>query len=144
MQKIFLTVALGLVLYLPSTILGQSTASSVPPEDLFEVRVVGAVRNGGLFHVDSTVTISGALALAGGPARQGQGNKVWVFRDGKIITTIQGGATLIAASPIRSGDQLFVVWPSAVPERSRIGRNVGLVAALLATTGAIVLAFGGS
>ena len=144
MKKVFLIVAIGLVLNLPSTTLGQSTESPVRPEDLIELRIVGAVRNGGLFKVHPTTTISGALAMAGGPAPQGQGDKVWVFRDGEIITTILGGATLIADSPIRSGDQLFVAWVSTVPERTRIRRNVGLVAAFLAATGAIVLAFGGN
>ena len=91
--------------------------------------------------MDRTVTISEALAMAGGTAAEGQGDKVWVFRDGEIITTILEGSTLITDSPIRSGDQLFVAWASAVPERSSTGRNVGLVGIFLAATAAIV-AFG--
>ena len=141
MQKVFLTVAMGLVLNLPSTTLGQATESPVHLGNLIELRIVGAVHNGGLFNVDPTATISGALAMAGGPAPQGQREKVWVFRDGEIITTILGGETLIADSPIRSGDQLFVVWTSAIPERSWIGRNVGLVGMFMAATVSIV-AFG--
>ena len=78
MQKIFATVAVGLVFNLPSTIFGQSTEPPVHPRDLMALRIGGAVRNGGLFHVDPTMTISEALAMAGGPARQGQGAKVWV------------------------------------------------------------------
>ena len=141
MLKVLATVVLGLVLDLPSTILGQSTEPPVDPGETIELRIGGAVRNGGLFNVDPTVTISGALAMAGGPTPQGQGDKVWVFRDGEIITTILEGSTLIADSPIRSGDQLFVAWASAVPERSSTGRNVGLVGILLAATAATV-AFG--
>ena len=91
MQKILATVAVGLVLNLPSTIFGQSTEPPVHRGDLIALRIVGAVRNGGLYNVDPTVTISEALAMAGGPAPQGQGDKVWVFRDGEIITTILGG-----------------------------------------------------
>ena len=125
MQKVFLTVAMGLVLNLPSTTLGQSTESPVHLGNLIELRIVGAVHNGGLFNVDPTTTISGALAMAGGPAPQGQRDKVWVFRDGEIITTILGGGTLIKDSPIRSGDQLFVPWVSSVPERSWISQNLG-------------------
>jgi hypothetical protein len=52
-----------------------------------------------------------------------------------------GGTSLIADSPIRSGDRLFAVWSSAIPERSWRGRNVGLVGMFLAATAAIV-AFG--
>ena len=91
MQTVFTTVAVGLALYLPSTILGQSPEPPVHPEGLIELRIGGAVRNAGLYNVDPTVTISGALAMAGGPTPQGNGDRVWVFRDGKIITTILGG-----------------------------------------------------
>ena len=143
MQKVFVTVAVGLVLNLPSTILGQSTKPLVDPGNLIELRIGGAVRNGGLFDVDRTLTISEALAMAGSPTPQAQGDKVWVFRDGEIIMTILGGTTVIADSPIRSGDQLFVAWQSAVPQGSWISRNVGLVGTLLAAaTVAIVVAFG--
>ncbi len=126
MQKVFITVAVSLALNLPNTTLGQSTAPSVYPGDVIElrVRIGGAVRNPGFFNVDPTVTVSGALAMAGDPTPQGQQDKVWVFRDGEIITTILGGATLIADSPIRSGDQLFVAWVSAASERRWVSRNV--------------------
>ena len=138
MQKILATIAVGLALNLPSTIFGQSTEPPVHPRDLMALRIGGAVRNGGLSHVDPTMTISEALAMAGGPARQGQGAKVWVFRDGEIITTIRGGGTLIKDSPIRSGDQLFVAWVSAVPERSWISQNLGVLGVTL--TGAVGIA----
>jgi hypothetical protein len=73
MQKILAAIAVGLALNLPSTIFGQSTEPPVHPRHLMALRIGGAVRNGGLFHVDPTMTISEALAMAGGPARQGQG-----------------------------------------------------------------------
>ena len=94
-------------------------------------KIGGAVRNGGLFNVDPTVTISGALAMAGGPTPDGKTDEVLLIRDDEIITTILGGTTLIAESPVRSGDQLFV------PMRSWISRN----ASLLATFAGLALAF---
>lgn len=141
MQRIFITVAVGLVLNLPSTILGQSTESSVRRGDRIELRVGGAVRNAGRFSLEPTATISGAVAMAGGPRHQGQSDKVWVFRDGKIITTNLGGTTLIVDSPIRSGDHLFVVWESTVPERSWISRNASFFGTFLAATVATVVVF---
>ncbi len=39
MQKIFITVALGLALCLPGTALGQSTEPPVHPGDLIELRI---------------------------------------------------------------------------------------------------------
>ena len=204
MQKIILAVAVGLVLYLPSTTfaqqtLAQSTQLQVHPGDLIALRIWrepdmsgeylvsrsgiavfprlgeikvsehtpetlqtllaqeyrrylrnpsievivrrrvqigGAVRNGGLFNVDPTVTISGALAMAGGPTTDGKTDEVLLIRDGEIITTILGGTTLIAESPIRSGDQLFV------PMRSWISRNAGLLATFSGLALAAVVAFG--
>jgi hypothetical protein len=91
MLKVLATVVVGFVLYLPSTILGQSPEPPVNPGDLIELRIGGAVHSGGLFNVDRTVTISEALAMAGGTTAQGQGDRVWVFRNGEIITTILGG-----------------------------------------------------
>ena len=93
MQKVFVTIAVSLALNLPNTTLGQSTEPSVYPGDVIElrVRIGGAVRNPGFFNVDPTLTVSGALAMAGGPTPQGQLDKVWVFRDGEIIATILGG-----------------------------------------------------
>ena len=125
MQKVVITVAVSLALNLPNTTLGQSTEPSLYPGDVIElrVRIGGAVRNPGFFNVDPTATVSGALAMAGGPTPQVQRDRVWVFRDGEIIATIFGGGTLIADSPIRSGDQLFVAWVSAASERRWISRN---------------------
>ena len=101
---------------------------------LRRVQISGAVRSGGLFNVDPTVTVAGALAMAGGPSAQGQGDKVLVIRAGETITTILGGTTLVADSPIRSGDQLFV------PERSWISRNAGIFSALLSGAVGITIA----
>ena len=142
MQKVFITVAGSLALNLPNSTLGQSTEPSVYPGDVIElrVRIGGAVRNPGFFDVDPTVTVSGALAMAGGPTPQGQRDKVWVFRDGEIITTILGGATLIADSPIRSGDQLFVAWVSGVSERRWISRNGNVFSAALGGAVGIAIA----
>ena len=138
MLKVLATVVAGLVLNLPSSTLGQVIKPPVDPGETIELRIGGAVRNGGIFNVDRTVTISEALAMAGGPAPQSQGDKVWVLRDGEVIATILGGSTLIADSSIRSGDRLFVAWPSAVPDQSSTSRNVGLVGLFVAATVAIV------
>ena len=142
MQKIIIAIAVGLMLNLPSTALGQIPEGGVLllPADVVElrVRIGGAVRNAGLFDLEPTLTVSGALALAGGPTLLAEEDKVWVFRDGEIVTTLLQGTTLIADAPIRSGDQLFVAWVSTVPERSWISLNPGLFGAMVG--GAVGLA----
>jgi polysaccharide export outer membrane protein len=103
------------------------------------VRIGGAVRNRGYFNLDPDMTMWETLAIAGGPSPQGQ-DEVWVFRDGKIITTILGGPTLIEDSPIQSGDRLFVTWASAVPERGWISRNANALGAVLGGAAAVTIA----
>jgi len=141
-QKVVITVAVSLALNLPNTTLEQSNEPSVYPGDVIElrVRIGGAVRNPGFFDVDPTVTVSETLAMAGGPTAQGQRDRVWVFRDGEIIATILGGGTLIADSPIRSGDQLFVAWVSAASERGWISSNGYVFSAALGGAVGIAIA----
>ena len=142
MWNAFITVAISLALNLPSAVLGQSTELAVQPGDLMElrVRIGGAVHDGGFFRVDPTMTVSEGLAMAGGPTPQGREDRVWVFRNGVVITTILRGATLIADSPIRSGDQLFVAWESAVPEQGRISKNAYIFGGVLGGAAAIAIA----
>lgn len=105
--------------------------SSVDVVLLRRVQVTGAVRNPGLYNVDPTMTVSDALALAGGTTPQGEPGRVALFRDGERVDVRLTGSTPIATSVVRSGDQLVV------PERSWISRNTGVVAA--AITGGVSL-----
>lgn len=105
--------------------------SSVDVTLLRRVQVTGAVRNPGLYNVDPTMTVSDALALAGGTTPQGEPGRVALFRGGERVDVQLTGSTPIAASAVRSGDQLVV------PERSWLSRNTGVVAA--AITGGVSL-----
>lgn len=86
--NVLITVTVVLALNLPTTVLGQRAELAVQPGELIELRIGGAVRNAGFHNVDPMATLSEALAMAEGPAPQAQGDKVWVFRDGEIVTTI--------------------------------------------------------
>jgi len=101
---------------------------------LRRVTITGAVQRGGLYPVDPTMTLADALALAGGATPQGDPNKVDLIRDGRVIRADLRQNMRILELPIRSGDQLFV------PERSWISRNAGVIASIISTTGAIVVA----
>jgi polysaccharide export outer membrane protein len=100
---------------------------------LRRVTVLGAVREAGLKHVDPTMTIAQALALAGGTTPDGATDRIVLMRDGEQIQTVTERMR-IAETPLRSGDQLFV------PERSWISRNTGIVAALISGAASIVVA----
>jgi len=85
------------------------------------VTILGAVRNPGVHNLDPTLTISDALALAGGAAPDGKRDQVELRRRGERVPVKLSLDARLAETPIRSGDQLVV------PERSWISRNIGLV-----------------
>jgi polysaccharide export outer membrane protein len=94
---------------------------------LRRVTIVGAVRTPGVYHVDPTMTLAGALALAGGASPDGKKDQVELRRQGERVPAKLGERARIADTPLRSGDELFV------PERSWISRNFGLVLAGVST-----------
>ena len=99
---------------------------------LRRVRILGAVKNPGLYRVDPTMTVVDALALAGGATEQGKLKGVRVYRDGKQVgSPLDLNARLLPQ--LRSGDQIVV------PERSWFARNGGyVVAAGISAVGIIV------
>jgi polysaccharide export outer membrane protein len=101
---------------------------------LRRLRIIGAVNNPGLFPVDPTVTVSDALALAGGATLNGDPDKIRIIRDGVEIALDVRANTRIGDSPIRSGDQIYV------PERSWVSRNSGVVAATITGTISLIIA----
>jgi polysaccharide export outer membrane protein len=98
---------------------------------LRRVNVLGAVRTPGLYPVDPTMTIADAVALAGGATENGKIDQVELHRGSQRIPVKLDGGTRLDQTPLRSGDQLFV------PQRSWLGRNLGLVVGTL--TGVIGL-----
>lgn len=101
---------------------------------LKRVRITGAVVSPGLHLVDPTVMIADALAMAGGPTPLGEPEKVRILRDGQVIALDIRQDMLIADSPLRSGDQLYV------PERSWVARNSNVVATVIAASVSLVIA----
>ena len=97
---------------------------------LRRVNVLGAVRTPGLYPLDATMTVSDALALAGGATPDGKVDKVELRRDQRKLMIDLASRTPLSATPIQSGDQLFV------PQKSWISRNGGIVlaAGITATT----------
>ena len=88
---------------------------------LRRVNVIGAVRSPGFYYADPTVTVKGALALAGGVTPEGNRNKLELQRAGQRTTVSLSSPGTIADSPIQSGDQVFA------PDKSWLARNTALV-----------------
>jgi polysaccharide biosynthesis/export protein len=96
---------------------------SIQIELLRKVQVLGAVSRPGVYTVDATVSLSDALAIAGGVTPSGRQDRVELRRDGEVVQVLY--LTQAALGPVRSGDQLFVT------ERPYLARNGGAVAAVL-------------
>jgi protein involved in polysaccharide export with SLBB domain len=98
------------------------------------VRILGAVRTPGLYHVDRTMNLGDALALAGGATDRGKLSGIRIFRDGEeVLKGLDINAQI--AEQIRSGDQIDV------PERSWIALHSGTLAAALIGSAATVISY---
>jgi polysaccharide export outer membrane protein len=75
---------------------------------LRRIAVQGWVRTPGLYPVDPTVTVAQVIAVAGGIAQDGDGKKIKLIREGQVLQEELGAATVLQATPIRSGDEIFV------------------------------------
>ena len=94
---------------------------------LRRVRILGAVRTPNVYHVEPTMTVSDALALAGGAAENGKVDEVELRRGNKYAIVKLSRGTRLSDTPLRSGDELYV------PLRSWLSRNAGLVVAAVGT-----------
>ena len=99
---------------------------------LRRVSIIGAVLHPGVYPLDPTLTVSDALALAGGPAPDGKRDQVEVRRGGTRIVADLRNDVVIADSPVQSGDQIYV------PTRAWLSRNTWLISAGVTLTALIV------
>jgi polysaccharide export outer membrane protein len=88
---------------------------------LRRVTVLGAVRTPNVYHVEPTMTVADALALAGGAAPNGKLDQVELRRRERGRTVRLTLGTRLADTPIRSGDELYV------PQRSWFSRNAPII-----------------
>lgn len=98
---------------------------------LRRVRVLGEVHQPGLYHVDPTMTLGDAIALAGGRTPAGERNEVEIRREGR---TIEANLDEMAFAQLYSGDQLYV------PERSWLARNATWVMGTTISTAVFIIA----
>lgn len=72
------------------------------------IPVVGAVRNPGLYSIDPTMTVSDALALAGGSTIEAKRMKITLMRSGAVVISDIDPASLVSQLPIAKGDQIYL------------------------------------
>jgi len=101
---------------------------------LRRVRVLGEVREPGLYHVDPTMLMGDVLALAEGATDEGQLEDIRLIRDGREIRTRLDPSAPISQT-LQSGDQI------TVPKISWLSRNGRwLVGGLISATGLVAAA----
>jgi protein involved in polysaccharide export with SLBB domain len=101
---------------------------------LFRVRVLGAVRTPGIYRVEPAMTLSDAIALAGGVTSAAKTDQVRLIRDGQALNAPLSPSAVLAETPLRSGDQLFV------PQRSWVSRNPGILMGAVSTAATLIWA----
>jgi protein involved in polysaccharide export with SLBB domain len=99
---------------------------------LRRVTITGAVKTPGVYPLDPTMTVSDAVALAGGPAPDGKRDVVEIHRGSKVVVADLRNDAVLADSPIQSGDQLYV------PTKAWLSRNTWLISAGVTLTALIV------
>ena len=106
---------------------------SVTITPLRRIYVMGEVSRPGLYIVDPTVTLAGAIALAGGASPIGNLNRLRVVRNGKIVNDRVASSSPLNAVDIRSDDQVFV------DRRGWLDRNSGLAASATLSAATILI-----
>jgi polysaccharide export outer membrane protein len=100
---------------------------SITVTPLRRVNVLGEVQRPNLYAIDPTVSLVGAVALAGGATPEGDLRRIRIIRGGTVIRNRVGEAETISGADVRSGDQIVV------DRRRWIDRNSAvLVTAILA------------
>ena len=99
---------------------------------LRRVTITGAVKTPGVYPLDPTMTISDALALAGGASSEGKRDRVEIRRGGKSIAADLRNDTVLSNSPVQSGDQLYV------PPKPWLARNTWLISAGVSLTAVVI------
>lgn len=81
---------------------------SVTITPLRRIYVLGEVTKPGLYTVDPTISLAGAVALAGGAGPNGNLDRLRVMRNGQVMLRRVAAGTTLGAVDIRSEDQVFV------------------------------------
>jgi len=100
---------------------------SIAITPLRRIHVLGHVRNPGVYRVDPTISLSGALAAAGGAQNNADLSRIRIVRQGSIVRSDARSEASLAEVDVRSGDEIYVDERRLVEWR----RNLGLVTSII-------------
>ena len=81
---------------------------SITLTPLRRVFILGEVNEPGLYSLDPTISLAGAVAMAGGANSEGDLRRLRVVRDGATLLENLPVVSPLASVGVRSGDQIFV------------------------------------
>lgn len=99
---------------------------------LRRINVLGEVHKPGLYPVDPTITLAGAVAMAGGATSEGDIRKIMIMRQGLPPERVSSLERLDQVQ-MRSGDQIVVL------RRNWFDRNSALVVSMLLSVTSIIV-----
>ena len=100
---------------------------------LRRVNVLGEVQRPGVYSLDPTITLAGAVAIAGGATPSGDVNRIRIIRGGQVYLNRAAPGQTLDAVNIQSGDQLFV------ERRSWFDRNSTFIVSLVVSVAGIAI-----
>lgn len=108
---------------------------SIELTPLRRIYVLGEVNEPGLYPVDPTVSLAGAVAMAGGASPEGDLRNLRVVRGGALVLDGIHSETALASLDVRSGDEIFV------GRRNWFSRNSQFVISAMLSLSAIIVTF---
>lgn len=100
---------------------------------LRRINILGEVNKPGLYEVDPTISLAGAVGLAGGATPVGDLNRIRILRDGEVFKEGVAAGSTVNSADVRSGDQIVV------QQRSWFARNSTFVVSLLLSATSILI-----
>jgi protein involved in polysaccharide export with SLBB domain len=104
---------------------------SITVTPLRRVYVLGEVAKPGLYIVDPTISLAGAVALAGGATPAGDLNRLRVVRGGAVILARVAASSSLGLMNVRSDDQVFVDRRGWFDRNSTVAASAALSVATL-------------
>jgi polysaccharide export outer membrane protein len=101
---------------------------------LRRISILGEVRQPGLYPIDLTMSMNEALALAGGVGPIGNLNDIRLIRGSEVVVQGLEVGIPLSATPMLSGDQIYV------GQSSWLSRNTWLVATVLTVATSLTIA----
>jgi len=106
---------------------------SITITPLRRVNILGEVQRPGLYALDPTITLAGAIGIAGGATPNGNLGRIEVVRAGQVVPQRVSSLATLDFVQIRSGDQIVV------QRRSWFDRNSTVVVSMLLSATSIIV-----